>query len=110
MKSIINYTSATNLDKAPIKDGSVYLVDASAGDVVITLPDLADNSRDGTTFGFVKVDSSANSVTVQTSGAFIFQDSQDYTGMEGESPYTYHEFAIIDGQYKAIVGEWLPVL
>jgi hypothetical protein len=109
MTSVFTYTSDAQLDRSVIKDQVVFLVDASAGNVTITLPDLLDNSKDGSTFSFIKADSTANTVTVQTSGAFIYQDGTDYTKMQAESEYSYNEFVIINGLYKALIGEWLAV-
>lgn len=106
MTSVFSYNSSAILDRAIIQDQITFLVDASSAPVTITLPDIDDNSKNGSTFAFVKVDSSANAVKVQTTGSFIYQDASDFIAMQTTTPYTYHEFVIINGLYKQVVGEW----
>lgn len=54
--------------------GAVFLVDASGGAVTITCPDSA-TVGNGFTFGVVKIDSSANAVTVSRAGTDTIEGS-----------------------------------
>ena len=71
-RKVDTITSDTTLDDTY----DVVIVDASGGDVVVTLPDAMAN--DGKEYAIKRIDSSANSVTIQPTVNYLVDDSGDY--------------------------------
>ncbi len=61
-------TQTGNFNVTSADNGTVFLVDATGGNITISLDDVT-TLPDGFKFGFKKVDSSSNTITVDPSGA-----------------------------------------
>ena len=71
---IATVTTNTTLDGAV--DGSTVLVDATSGNLTITLPAAAD--ADERRYYIKKIDASGNTVTVEGNGAETIDDAANY--------------------------------
>jgi len=71
-RKVDTITSDTTLDDTY----DVVIVDASGGDVTVTLPDAMLN--DGKEYAIKRIDSSANSVTIHPTVNYLVDDSGDY--------------------------------
>jgi hypothetical protein len=70
-----NVTSVTSTQTLSIYNAGLVLVNATAGNITITMPAVAAANGVPLPFNFVRVDSSANSVTINAAGSDKFQPS-----------------------------------
>lgn len=100
MISWITKRASFSLDDTAVVDESGILADASSGELIITLPTLRDNQKDGTTFGIMKIDSSGNAVKAQTQDGQIILGS--FVGFQTTTQYLYMGFVIIQGRWRSL--------
>ena len=72
---VVDVSAATTVDTGD--DGSLYAADATGGAFIITLPAAAD-AGDGFELSVIKVDNTANTVTVDADGSETINGNSDY--------------------------------
>ncbi len=73
-KSLINIT--TNYNVSYNDNADVYVINASATDIIVNLQDIASN--DGFEIAFARVDSSYHTVTIKCSGSQSINDALSF--------------------------------
>lgn len=81
----LRYNVKTITANTPVDDSAfVWRVDATAGNVTVTLPPVADPKSKGRSYRFIRVDNSANTITVTPSGSDLLDGSVDNFALQSQ--------------------------